>query len=107
MTVLNYEITSIVASCYGCARRVVACAQCVTSLKIDSLTGLPLDVARTAEGGYVPKEVDPAALARAAQVIVCDACIDQVNASRPQATRLPTCASRHTDHLRALNAPLN
>lgn len=66
-----------VFTCYLCAQRAAACANCVTAITIDPLTDLPLDIVSDGQGGYVRIEVaaiSTAARARAVQCCVCDAC---------------------------------
>lgn len=88
--------------CFSCGCGVQGCPDCQLSVKIDPVSGLPPDVRLDDTGKAVPKPVDPAALERATQALVCDTCIERVNARHPAANQIQTSQARHAVHLRRL-----
>ncbi|MEV6774417.1 hypothetical protein AB0N05_37850 [Nocardia sp. NPDC051030] len=86
------EHVLLIAMCWNCGRTVLACPNCVTSIPIDPHTGLPPEVRRTDDGGYVHQEADPAARARSIREPLCDGC------ARLNGTHIETWEQRHRRH---------
>jgi hypothetical protein len=97
----------VTGHCYQCRGHMQVCHQCVTTVLLDPVTMLPPDV-YLVDGRAVRQqgEPDPAAIARAVRMMVCQQCVERVNAARPPAARLRTYEQVHGQHLRARNFAL-
>lgn len=88
------ELMTVSGPCYVCTHVTIQCAQCAVVIKIDVATGLPLDMARDADGKIV--SVSPAGIPqeRIAQRLVCDGCMAERNKLTPR-NPMETASQRH------------
>jgi ferredoxin len=81
-------------TCIACGRPSLACPNCVTTVRIDPHTGLPIDVALV-NGQPVTIEPTAAARARSRHQPICDDCVRRRNARYPDGQAWITAAERH------------
>ncbi|OKH90466.1 hypothetical protein [Streptomyces uncialis] len=68
------EIMALFA-CADCKAEFTECPDCVCTIRIDPLTGLPPDVIRVDGRAVYNPDFDPEALHRSVKSPVCDACV--------------------------------
>ncbi len=81
-------------TCYACIRPAIACPDCVTTVRVDPHTGLPIDIA-IVDGRPVTVEPTEQVRARSREQPICDGCVRRRNELYPDRGVWMTAGERH------------
>ena len=84
-------------SCWACNAMAGACPECVTTIIVDPVTGLPPDL-MVVRGRFRTRRPTARALARSSPQPICDGCVRLRNTRSPGEPAWLTGADRHTTH---------
>ncbi len=86
--------TLLLYFCVACGCLALACPDCVTTVRIDPHTGLPVDIA-VVDGRPVAVEPTEQVRERSRPEPLCDGCVRRRNLLYPQRGAWMTAAERH------------
>lgn len=65
--------------CFNCGSQMIACPECVNTVRVDPETNMPPDVVIVGGEPVHNPSPDPAAVARAEKRLLCDTCVSRRN----------------------------